>query len=202
MNMSDKIDTNPLFPIFINPLKVKYLIVGGGKAGTEKLFFLLKNSPEADITIVSPVVSSKIHELSDKYSNVRVQNKEFEPSDLLKKNIVIIATNYTDLNQRIRLEAKQLRLLVNVVDKPLLSDFYFGSVVTKGNLKIGISTNGKSPTFAKRFREILENILPEEIENVLDNLNTLRDNLKSNFTEKVRELNKITSNLIVNNERI
>ncbi len=202
MNMSDKIDTNPLFPIFINPLKVKYLIVGGGKAGTEKLFFLLKNSPEADITIVSPVVSSKIHELSDKSSNVRVQNKEFEPSDLLKKNIVIIATNNTDLNQIIRLEAKQLGLLVNVVDKPLLSDFYFGSVVTKGNLKIGISTNGKSPTFAKRFREILENILPEEMENVLDNLNTLRDNLKSNFTEKVRELNKITSNLIVNNERI
>lgn len=202
MNMSDKTDTNPLFPIFINPLKVKYLIVGGGKSGTEKLFFLLKNSPEADITIVSPVVSSKIYELSDKYSNVRLQNKEFDPSDLLKKNIVIIATNNTDLNQRIRLEAKQLRLLVNVVDKPLLSDFYFGSVVTKGNLKIGISTNGKSPTFAKRFREILENILPDEMENVLDNLNTLRDNLKSNFTEKVRELNKITSNLIVNNERI
>ncbi len=148
------------------------------------------------------MVSSKIHEWSDKYANVRVQNKEFDPSDLLKKNIVIIATNDTDLNQRIRLEAKQLRLLVNVVDKPLLSDFYFGSVVTKGNLKIGISTNGKSPTFAKRFREILENILPEEMENVLDNLNTLRNNLKSNFTEKVRELNKITSNLIVNNERI
>lgn len=199
--MSDKIETNPLFPIFINPLKVKYLIIGGGKAGTEKLFFLLKNSPDADITIVSPEFSSKIHELSDNYSNVRVQNKEFDSSDLLDKDIVIIATNHADLNREIRLEAKRLRLLVNVVDKPSLSDFYFGSVVTKGNLKLGISTNGKSPTFSKRFREILESILPEEIESVLDNLNKLRNNLKSDFSEKVRELNKITSNLIVNNER-
>jgi precorrin-2 dehydrogenase/sirohydrochlorin ferrochelatase len=28
-----------------------------------------------------------------------------------------------------------------------------GGIVTKGNLKIGISTNGKSPTFAKRLRQ-------------------------------------------------
>ncbi|MWN74820.1 bifunctional precorrin-2 dehydrogenase/sirohydrochlorin ferrochelatase [Labilibaculum sp. A4] len=193
---------NPLLPIFINPLKVKYLIIGGGKAGTEKLFFLLKNSPDANITIVSLEVSLKIYELSNKHSNVKVQNKKFDRSDLIDKDIVIIATNHSDLNREIRLEAKQMRLLVNVVDKPLLSDFYFGSVVTKGNLKVGISTNGKSPTFSKRFREILESILPDEVESVLDNLNKLRNSLKSDFTVKVRELNKITSNLIIDNERI
>ncbi|MDQ1769295.1 precorrin-2 dehydrogenase/sirohydrochlorin ferrochelatase family protein [Labilibaculum euxinus] len=200
--MTDKININPLLPIFINPLKVKYLIIGGGKAGTEKLFFLLKNSPDANITIVSLEVSLKIYELSNKHSNVKVQNKKFDRSDLIDKDIVIIATNHSDLNREIRLEAKQMRLLVNVVDKPLLSDFYFGSVVTKGNLKVGISTNGKSPTFSKRFREILESILPDEVESVLDNLNKLRNSLKSDFTVKVRELNKITSNLIIDNERI
>ncbi|MDE5417580.1 bifunctional precorrin-2 dehydrogenase/sirohydrochlorin ferrochelatase [Labilibaculum sp. DW002] len=202
MKMTDKININPLLPIFINPLKVKYLIIGGGKAGTEKLFFLLKNSPDANITIVSLEVSLKIYELSNKHSNVKIQNKKFDRSDLIDKDIVIIATNHSDLNREIRLEAKQMRLLVNVVDKPLLSDFYFGSVVTKGNLKVGISTNGKSPTFSKRFREILESILPDEVESVLDNLNKLRNSLKSDFTVKVRELNKITSNLIIDNERI
>ena len=52
--------------------------------------------------------------------------------------------------------SKQKKLLVNVADTPELCDFYLGSIVDKGNLKIAISTNGKSPTIAKRMREQLK----------------------------------------------
>jgi len=47
---------------------------------------------------------------------------------------------------------KKKRILVNVADTPDFCNFYMGGIVTKGNLKIGISTNGNSPTLAKRIR--------------------------------------------------
>jgi precorrin-2 dehydrogenase/sirohydrochlorin ferrochelatase len=60
--------------------------------------------------------------------------------------------------------------LVNVADSPSQCDFYMGSIVTKGNLKIGISTNGKSPTFAKCLQQWLENFLREQMDDILNKL--------------------------------
>ena len=54
---------------------------------------------------------------------------------------------------------KKKRILVNVADTPDLCDFNMGGIVTKGNLKIGISNNEKSPTLAKRIGQFLEELL-------------------------------------------
>ena len=83
-----------------------------------------------------------------------------------------------------------------MADTPDQCDFYMGSIVTKGNLKIGISTNGKSPTLAKRMRQFLEDILPEEIDPLLETLRKYRKNLKNDFAYKVKEMNKVTASLI------
>jgi len=69
-------------------------------------------------------------------------------------------------------------------------------VVKKGQLKIGISTNGKSPTFAKRFRQVLEEVLPEETDQLLSNLRVIRDRLQGDFQYKVQKLNEYTSQLV------
>ena len=83
--------------------------------------------------------------------------------------------------------------MVNVADTPELCDFYLSSVVKKGDLKIAISTNGKSPTFAKRFREVLEEILPDSLQATLDNLQQIRNKLKGDFQDKLEKLNEITN---------
>ena len=108
----------------------------------------------------------------------------------------MLATENRETNQRIRRLAKSRNISVNVADTPDLCDFYLGSVVKKGQLKIGISTNGQSPTFAKRLRQILEEALPEETNDLLLNLRALRDNLKGDFQYKVQKLNEYTSQLI------
>jgi siroheme synthase-like protein len=59
---------------------------------------------------------------------------------------LIVAVNDLAWSEEIRNDAKAKGILVNVADKPGLCDFYLGSIVQKGNLKIAISTNGKSPT--------------------------------------------------------
>ena len=86
--------------------------------------------------------------------------------------------------------------LVNVADTPALCDFYLGSIVQKGHLKIAISTNGKSPTAAKRIKQVLQESLPDELDEVLENLNKIRNELKGNFGYKVKKMNAITKVLV------
>lgn len=123
--------------------------------------------------------------------------REFRTSDVEIADLVIAATNFKDINLAVHAAAKQARRLTNIADTPSLCDFYLGSIVTRGPLKIAISTNGQSPTFAKRFRQFLEAELPDfETTNLLDNLKVFRDRLTGDFTAKVRQLNAVTNSLL------
>jgi len=194
--MSETTSRNNLFPIFLKVDKLRVLIVGGGDVGSEKLRFLLKSSPSAKVMLVAPEISEEINILSSQYPNVSLVNREFRVDDLDGEDMVIAATENHELNRKIWEKAKEKRILVNVADTPDLCDFYLGSIVTKGDLKIAISTNGKSPTFAKRFREFLEETLPDDLQNVIDNLSEIRGKLKGDFAQKIKTLNKLTSNLV------
>lgn len=189
---------NPLYPVFLKLHELSLLIVGAGEVGYEKLFFILKSSPEANITMVAPWVSPKIRELlaGKDGHRVSVRQKSFEVSDLEGHDLVIAATNIRELNRDVRLAAKAMGKLINVADTPELCDFYLGSIVTRGQLKVAISTNGQSPTFAKRFRQLLEEALPEEIDDLLQNLRAIRDQLGGDFEYKVKKLNEITEGLL------
>ena len=88
--------------------------------------------------------------------------------------------------------AKIEKIKVNAADQPALCDFYLGSIVNKGSLKIAISTNGKSPVLARRMREYFTEVIPEDIENNIEILNKFRSNHKGNFQEKLADLNKVT----------
>lgn len=190
--------SNPLYPIFLKVHELDVLIVGAGYTGYEKLFFLLKNSPNARVTIIAKEISEDVKNLLAKYPNhpIKIEERAFKTTDVLKKSIVIGATNQHSINLEIRAAAKSEGILVNIADTPELCDFYLGSIVTRGNLKVAISTNGKSPTFAKRFRQILEETLPIETDDLLSNLRIIRDRLTGNFEEKVKQLNEITADLV------
>lgn len=194
--MSEVTSRNNLFPVFLKVENLRVLIIGGGDVGSEKLRFLLKSSPLAKVTIVAPEVSDEIKTLSEQYLNVALVQRAFKSDDLEGEDVVIVATENHELNREIRNAAKQKKILVNVADTPDLCDFYLGSIVTKGDLKIAISTNGKSPTFAKRLREFFEEALPDDLQQLLDNLNEVRGKLKGDFAQKVKRLNEITSNLV------
>lgn len=123
--------------------------------------------------------------------------REFMPEDVEMADLVIAATNFREINQAVYEAAKEHRRLCNIADTPDLCDFYLGSIVTRGPLKIAISTNGQSPTFAKRFRQFLEAELPDfETINLLDNLKLFRDRLTGDFQAKVRQLNAVTNSLL------
>lgn len=184
---------NKLYPIFLKLENLQTLLVGAGNVGLEKLTALLKNSPEAKVTIVADYVCDEIIRIVENNPNIKLLKRKFFISDLEETDLLILATNDRSLHERTKIEARKKRILTNVADSPNLCDFYLGSVVQKGDLKIGISTNGKSPTFAKRFREYMEEFLPDTVQELVDNLNVFRKNLKGDFQNKVKVLNDLTS---------
>jgi precorrin-2 dehydrogenase/sirohydrochlorin ferrochelatase len=189
-------ERNNLFPVFLKLESLETLIVGGGHVGLEKLTNILKNSPTARITLVARTINGAIKELAAQYENVKLFERNFKLWDLWNKDLLILATDSRNLHETIRKFARTRNLLINVADTPDLCDFYLGSVVTKGNLKIGISTNGKSPTISKRMREYLEEALPEETNELLDNMSKIRDQIKGDFSKKVKILNEVTSSFL------
>ena len=187
---------NHLFPIFLKLEEMHVLLIGAGNVGLEKLNAILNNSPATKITVVAKEVSEAFEERAKQYSNITIHQSAYNAVFINECDIVIAAVNDIELSKQIRSDAKQKGKLINVADKPSLCDFYLGSVVTKGSLKLAISTNGKSPTVAKRLREVFSELLPDEMEEVLNNLQQIRNNLKGDFTEKVKKLNAITKTIV------
>jgi len=190
---------NNLFPIFLKLENLKLLIVGGGTIGLEKVSAVLRNSPGTDITLVAETVLPEIERLALNHPNLKIKLREFYPGDLYSVNLVIAATGDRELSERIKREATERNVLANVADTPDLCDFYLGSIVQKGDLKIAISTNGKSPTLAKRLREYFEENLPD-VQELLDNLNIFRNKLRGDFTNKVKVMNELTKGLLEKEE--
>lgn len=189
---------NPLFPVFFRLDKMKILVVGAGEVAYEKLFFMLKSSPITDIEIVAPEINPDLYTIMGMYKETKFKiiQRAFRDQDVDGKDIIIAATNITELNKEVWEIAKSKSKIINVADTPDLCDFYLGSIVTKGSLKIAISTNGRSPTLAKRIRQTLEEVFPDDVHDLLQNLHTFRKTLKTNFEEKVRVLNDLTKSMI------
>jgi siroheme synthase-like protein len=187
---------NDLFPIFLKLNTLDVLLVGGGNVGLEKISAMLQNSPEAQITVVAPMILPALRDYITNYPQVQIIERGVEIHDLNNKDLVILATDNPELHAEIKVITKQRRILCNVADTPHLCDFYLGSIVQKGDLKIAISTNGKSPTMAKRIREFLDDIIPDNIQNLLDNLREIRKSIQGDFQEKIRVLNEVTASMV------
>lgn len=188
-------ERNELYPIFLKVSQLNVLIVGGGNVGLEKLTFLLKSSPNARVQMVALEFLPETVELAQKH-HVEMVQEAYHKQFLEGKHMVIACTDKPEVNEQVYHDCRERSILVNVADNPPFCDFYMGGIVTKGNVKVAISTNGKSPTTAKRLRQFFEDVLPEDIDDLVKNLNEYRKTLKGSFGEKVEALNEFTKGLI------
>ena len=186
---------NNLYPIFLKAKALHVLIVGGGNVAEEKLHFLLKSSPDAKVTIVSPMFREGTLALAKSF-DVELIYDSYNNSFLKGKHLVIATTDVPDVNVEVYNDCKSQHILVNVADNPPYCDFYMGGIVTKGHVKIAISTNGQSPTTAKRLRQFFEDVVPENVDYLVQNLNEFRKTIKGDFEQKVQTLNEFTKGLI------
>jgi len=189
---------NYLYPIFLNLESKRCLVVGGGEVAERKIKGLLES--KADVAVISPDVSEYTANLA-KEERIIYKKRSYKKGDLKNFFLVIGATDSGEINELISREAKESGILCNIVDSPHLCNFFVPSVASSGDLKIAISTNGKSPALAKKIRKELENIYGSEYALFLNYLGELREKLlkmKNVNDEKRKEIfeNIINSNAI------
>ncbi len=187
---------NNLFPVFLKLEELSLLIIGGGNVALEKLNAVLNNSPQTKIKLVGIEINNAIKAIAEENNNLQLFERAYTSDDIEEADIIISAVNDLFTSEQIKKDTKEKGKLVNVADKPGLCDFYLGSIVKKGSVKIAISTNGTSPTIAKRLKEVINHFIPDEMEDVLKNMKTIRAGMNGDFDEKVKHLNDITKVLV------
>lgn len=187
---------NQLFPVFLKLNQLHTVIIGAGPVGYEKLTSVLSQSEQARITVIAEEICTEVSAMAAALPQITLLKKSYAAADLIAADIVIAATNNNLLNEEIKKDAHALKLLVNVADKPALCDFYLGAIVKRGDLKIAISTNGKSPTIAKRLKELFNDNLPDGLDITLQQMSAFRNTLNGDFNSKVEKLNEVSAVLL------
>jgi siroheme synthase-like protein len=161
----------PLLPIFVKLEGSSCLVVGGGTVALQKVQSLLECG--AQVTVVAPDTRDEVRDLAER-GNVLWRRRVYLAEDVAGHRLVIAATNDPEVNHAVHKDAVAAGVLANAVDDPPFCDYYFGSVVRRGPLQIGISTAGESPALAQRLRQELELLIDEGTGPWLERLGALR----------------------------
>lgn len=165
-----------LLPIFLRLERRPCLVIGAGTVALAKIESLL--GAGASITVIAPVALPRVRELASQ-GMIAWRQRVFDPSDLDGVFVVIAATNSGDVNHAVYEEALRRNVICNAVDDPPNCDFYFGSVVARGDLQIAISTAGESPALAQRLRREIDAQLPGDLGPWLAELGDLRREIRA-----------------------
>ena len=160
-----------LLPIFLNLESRRALLVGAGTVALDKIGSLLKTGVQ--LCVVAPRARAEIQELA-REGKLELVLRAFEPADLDGNFIVIAATDVPEVNAAVYHEAVARGIPCNSVDDIPNCDFFFGSVVSRGDLQIAISTAGESPAVAQRLRREIDEQLPQDLGEWLARLGELR----------------------------
>jgi siroheme synthase-like protein len=160
-----------LFPLFLKLEGKRCLVVGAGSVALEKIESLLRCG--AAVRMIAPEAIAKVKQLHVQ-GEVEWLPRSFQSGDVQDCELVIAATGDRKVNQAVFAEASRRSILCNTVDDPPLCDFYFGSVVERGDLQIAISTAGESPALAQRLRREIDAQLPGDLGPWLAQLGQLR----------------------------
>ena len=161
-----------LFPIFLKMTGRPCLVIGAGNLAESKIESL--RAAEAAVTVIAPYASPAIEEMAAS-GEVLWHPREYRAGDVAPDTfLVVTATDVPEVNRAVYLEATSKSIICNAVDDPPYCDFYFPSIVKRGELQIAISTAGASPALAQRLRKEFNAALPLDVGAWLGELGNLR----------------------------
>ena len=161
-----------LFPIYLKMTARPCIVVGAGNLAESKIQSL--RSAEAAVTVIAPWASPVITEMALS-GELTWHQREYLPGDIVDNTfLVVTATDVPAVNRAVYLEATGKSIMCNAVDDPPYCDFYFPSIVKRGDLQIAISTAGDSPALAQRLRKEINAALPLDMGAWLAELGNLR----------------------------
>jgi uroporphyrin-III C-methyltransferase/precorrin-2 dehydrogenase/sirohydrochlorin ferrochelatase len=149
-----------VLPVFLS-LEGRRAIVIGGTAATSWKAELLA-AAGARVIVYAPIME-RSPELIALAATVELVDSHWSSADLRDAAIIVADAVDTQQGEAIAAAARAAGVPVNVIDRPTLSQFQFGSIVNRSPVVIGISTAGASPVLAQAIRQRLESMLPASL---------------------------------------
>ncbi|MDY3991524.1 MAG: bifunctional precorrin-2 dehydrogenase/sirohydrochlorin ferrochelatase [Lachnospiraceae bacterium] len=165
------------FPFYCDIEQKKWLLVGGGRVAAGKFSRLIAFTEK--ITVIAPDISSEIRENAP--SGVLFLERDFEEADLGRADIVVAATGDRQLNAWIASACRSRGIMVNAVDDPDNCDFIFPAIIKRGRLTVSVSTDGASPVYAAALKKEISDLVPENIDLILEKMAALRKTVPERF---------------------
>ena len=133
----------PLFPAFLDLSEGTVLVVGQGHEADSKAG---KMAPFCE----------------------RVIRCSYPPQYEALPALVILAEKDHPENEFWAAHFRDKGVTVNVADRPELCDFIFPSLIVRGDVSLGIATNGRAPALSALLRRRVEDALPEDLEAIIE----------------------------------
>lgn len=160
------------FPLCINLEDKSFVVVGSGRIAMRKLAAIRQFTDKIKIITKEPIKE-------DLYDGIKIERKTFGEGDLEGADFVITATGSRERDEAIVAFCKAKWIPVNAADDREECDFFLPGIIKRGDLVVSVSTTGKSPAYSRYLREQIEDMLPDNIEAILDILGDLRKKLPS-----------------------
>ncbi|MBI3111801.1 MAG: uroporphyrinogen-III C-methyltransferase [Ignavibacteriales bacterium] len=185
---------NTLYPMFLKLAGSPVLVVGGGNVAEQKVKGLLAS--HASITVVAPKVTTLLSSFAEA-GTIRLRHRRYQSEDVDGQILVFGATDDPAVQEEVFRDAGQRNIPVNIADVPDRCTFYLSSVFEKGDLKVAVSTNGKSPTLGKTIRDRIGELLESGYPELLEFLGGIRWEVHSRhaeYEERKRDFELIVQN--------
>lgn len=140
-------------PIAIKLKNKRVIVVGGGKVAERKIEVLLDT--KALVVVIAPKVTSKIRLLIEK-GTIKWASRRVQESDIKEARLIVAATDSKEVNKDISRWAKQSKILVNVVDRQLISDFISPALLQQHKALIAVYTDGRDPVLSRDLKNYLK----------------------------------------------
>jgi precorrin-2 dehydrogenase/sirohydrochlorin ferrochelatase len=160
-----------LFPMFLKLTGRTCVVVGAGVIAESKIESLL--AAEACVRVIAPEALPRVAAWAEG-GDIVWEQRTYVAGDIAGAFLCVAATATAEVNRAVFAEASGLGVLCNAVDDPPFCDFYFPSIVKRGELQIAISTAGESPALAQRLRKEINAQLPPDTGDWLMELGRLR----------------------------
>ena len=160
------------FPLCINLENKSFVVVGSGRIAMRKLAAIRQFTDKIKIITKEPIKE-------DLYAGIKIERKSFDEGDLEGADFVITATGCPAQDEAVVAICKSRDIPVNAADDRDECDFFLPGIIKRGDLVVSVSTTGKSPAYSRYLREQIEDMLPDNIEAILDILGDLRKKLPS-----------------------
>ena len=156
------------YPVMLDLSGQRCLVVGGGEVAVRKVKGLVEAG--ASVTVVAPMIDGRLRQMG----GLEVRERTFRTTDLHGMTLAIVATDDAVLNRTVARDARDLGVLVNVVDCPAMCTFILPATLRRGPVQVSVSTGGTSPSLARKLRDMLQESIGAEYGELAGLLGELR----------------------------